>query len=98
MSDYVQEALDAAGAAALVQKNISPMLLEYVRRYSPLVGILPTEKWGSSVYYFNTRTALSQGGAVVDGGARAVSWSTYVQNLSLIHISEPTRQAEISYA
>jgi hypothetical protein len=80
MSDYVQEALDAAGAAALVQKNISPMLLEYVRRYSPLVGVLPTEKWSSSVYYFNTRTALSQGGAVVDGGARAVSWSTYVQN------------------
>jgi hypothetical protein len=80
MSDYVQEALDAAGAAALVQKNVSPMLLEYVRRYSPLVGILPTEKWGTTVYYFNTRTALAQGGAVVDGGARAVSWSTYVQN------------------
>jgi hypothetical protein len=80
MSDYVQEALDAAGAAALVQKNISPVLLEYVRRYSPLVKVIPTEKWGSSVYYFNTRTALSQGGAVVDGGARAVSWSTYVQN------------------
>ena len=80
MSDYVQEALDAAGAAALVQKNISPMLLEYVRRYSPLVGILPTEKWTSSVYYFNTRTALSQGGAVIDGGARAVTWSTYVQS------------------
>ena len=80
MSDYVQEALDAAGAAALVQKNVSPMLLEYVRRYSPLVKVIPTEKWGSAVYYFNTRTALPQGGAVVDGGARAVSWSTYVQN------------------
>lgn len=80
MSDYVQEALDAAGSAALVQKNVSPMLLEYVRRYSPLVKVLPTEKWGSAVYYFNTRTALPQGGAVVDGGARAVSWSTYVQN------------------
>ena len=80
MSDYVQEALDAAGAAALVQKNISPALLEYVRRYSPLTKVIPTEKWGSAVYYFNTRTAFAQGGAVTDGGARAVSWSTYVQN------------------
>ena len=80
MATDLQEALTASGASALIQKQIDPMLLEYVRRYSPLVRAIPTVKWGSNVYYFNQRTALVAGGAVQDGGARPVSTSTYVQN------------------
>lgn len=80
MPNDLEEALTAAGAAPLIQKQIDPVLLEYVRRYSPLVRALPTVKWGSNVYYFNQRTALATGGAVQDGGARPVSTSTYVQN------------------
>lgn len=79
MANDLEEALTAAGAAALVQKQIDPVLLEYQRRYAPLVRALPTVKWGSTVYYFNKRTVLPSGGFVTDGGARAVSTSTYAQ-------------------
>ena len=79
MATDLQEALTAAGAAALVQKQIDPVLLEYQRRYAPLVRSLPTVKWGSTVYYFNKRTSLPSGGFVSDGGARTVSTSNYAQ-------------------
>jgi len=79
MANDLEEALTAAGAAALVQKQIDPVLLEYQRRYAPLVRSLPTVKWGSTVYYFNKRTTLPSGGFVTDGGARAVSTSNYAQ-------------------
>lgn len=79
MSNDLQEALTAAGAAALVQKQIDPVLLEYQRRYAPLVRALPSTKWGSTVYYFNKRTTLPSGGFVTDGGARPVSTSNYAQ-------------------
>jgi hypothetical protein len=72
-------ALTAAGAAALVQKHIDPTLLEYQRRYAPVVRALPSVKWGSTVYYFNKRTSLPAGGFVTDGGARPVSTSAYNQ-------------------
>src|ERR1035437_839405 len=79
MTTELREALDAAGSAALVQKQISPVLLEYQRRYAPLTRIVPTEKITSPVYFFNKRTVLPNGGFVTDGGARPVSHSTYVQ-------------------
>ena len=80
MPTEIQEALTALGANGLVPKVIDPHLLEYVRRYSPLVGVLPTEPWSTNIYYFNTRNALPSGGFVTDGGARPVSNSNYVQN------------------
>ncbi len=86
MTTELREALDAAGAAALVQKKISPVLLEYQRRYSPLLRTIPTEKIGSPMYFFNKRTVLPNGGFVTDGGARPVSSSTYVQeNFQIRH-------------
>lgn len=80
MSQELQEALTAAGVSALVQKQIDPMLLEYQRRYAPLIRALPSVKWGSTVYNFNQRTSRVPGGFVADGGARPVGTSTYVQN------------------
>lgn len=79
MSD-IAEALTAANVSALVQKQIDPLLLEYQRRYSPLVRALPSTKWGSTTYYFNTRTNRVPGGFVTDGGARPVGTSTYAQS------------------
>lgn len=79
MANDLEEALTAAGAAALVQKQIDPVLLEYQRRYAPLVRALPSVKWGSTVYYFNKRSTLPSGGFVTDGGARTVSTSNYAQ-------------------
>jgi len=87
MANDLQEALTAAGAAALVQKQIDPVLIEYQRRYAPLVAALPSEKWGSAVYYFNKRTQLPAGGFVTDGGALPISTSTYVQeNFQIRHL------------
>lgn len=80
MSSELREALTAAGASALVPKIIDPLLLEYMRRYAPLVRALPSTKWDSDTYYFNQRTQLANGGFVADGGAVPVSNSTYVQN------------------
>jgi hypothetical protein len=79
MPSELREALTAAGASALVPKIISPLLLEYQRRYSPLVRSIPQIKWDSDEYYFNQRTQVASGGFVPDGGARPVSTSTYVQ-------------------
>lgn len=79
-STELREALTAAGASALIPKIISPMLLEYQRRYSPLVRSIPSMKWHADSYYFNQRTVNPNGGFVIDGGARVVSNSTYVQN------------------
>lgn len=81
MATPLEEALTAVGASALIQKRIDPNLLEYQRRYAPLVRSIPTVAWNSNVYYFNNRTQEPAGGFVTDGGARNVSTSTYNQNL-----------------
>ncbi len=80
MNRELQEALTAAGVGALIPKIIDPMLLELQRRYSPLVRATPSQKWDSTVYYFNSRSARATGGFVTDGGARPVNNSTYQQN------------------
>jgi hypothetical protein len=80
MTADLREALTAAGAAALVPTIVDPMLLEYQRRYAPLVRAVPSRKWDSTVYYFNQRTTRAAGGFVSDGGARPITNSTYQQN------------------
>ncbi|MQS14515.1 phage major capsid protein [Streptomyces kaniharaensis] len=80
MSAELREALTAAGASALVPKVIDPNLFERIRRYSPLIEALPSQKIKTTDYYFNTRNGLASGGAVTDGGARQVSVGTYFQN------------------
>ena len=79
MPSELREALNAAGASALIPKIIDPILLEYQRRYSPLVRAIPMQQWQADQYYFNQRTAVASGGFVPDGGARPVSNSTFVQ-------------------
>jgi len=80
MPSELREALLASGVTALTPKLIDTLLLEYQRRYSPLVRAIPTTSWNSTVYYFNQRTVVASGGFVSDGGAQPVSNSTYVQN------------------
>lgn len=81
MSTHTREALDAVGGAPFVQKIIDPMLLEYQRRYSPLVRAIVSKKHNSDVYYFNQRDRVPAGGNVRDGGARPLSSSVYDQRL-----------------
>ncbi len=80
MYSDLREALTAAGVQPLVQKVIDPMLLEYQRRYSPLVRAIPTQKWTSDTYYFNRRATVPSGGNVTDGGTRPLTNSAYEQN------------------
>ena len=87
MSTELREALGVAGTGALLPKIIDPVLLEYQRRYAPLVRALPTVKWDADTYYFNQRTALARGGFVADGGGQNLTNSTYSQsNFSMKHI------------
>jgi hypothetical protein len=76
----VREALTAAGAGAIVPKIISRALLEYQRRYAPLLAAIPSFKWDTDVYFFSQRDTNPNGGQVVDGGARPMSNSGYSQS------------------
>jgi hypothetical protein len=79
MSTELDEALTAAGVPQLVQKTIDPLLLEYQRRYSPMIRSIPTKSISSTTYYFNRRTNRAPGGFVTDGGARPMGASVYEQ-------------------
>lgn len=80
MPTELQEALTLASAVSpLIQKQIDPLLLEYQRRYAPLLAAIPSKQWGSTQYFFNRRTARPDAGGVVDGGARPIGNSIYEQ-------------------
>lgn len=80
MPTELEEALTTAGTVSpLIPKSIDPVLLEYQRRYAPLLAAIPTKQWNSTVYYFNRRTARPDSGGVTDGGARPIGNSTYEQ-------------------
>ena len=76
----MREALTAVGASALQPKVIDRFIQNQVRRLSPLLHELPSVKWTTGTFYFNKRTVMPNGGNVVDGGARALSSSTYTQS------------------
>jgi hypothetical protein len=81
MPSELEEALTAASAVTpLIQKQIDPLLLEYQRRYSPLLRSIHAKQWGSTQYFFNRRTNRPDAGGVVDGGARPIGNSTYEQD------------------
>jgi hypothetical protein len=85
----LQEALTAAASVTpLIQKQISPLLLEYQRRYSPLLALMPSKQWGSTQYFFNRRTARPDAGGVIDGGARPIGNSTYEQAVFNIRLMQ----------
>lgn len=80
MPTELQEALTAATAVSpLIQKQIDPLLLEYQRRYAPMLAAIPSKQWGSTQYYFNRRVSRPDAGGVVDGGARPIGNSSYEQ-------------------
>jgi hypothetical protein len=80
MPTELEEALTtAASTSPLIQKQISPLLLEYQRRYAPFLALLPSKQWGSTQYFFNRRVSRPDSGAVIDGGARPIGNSTYEQ-------------------
>lgn len=55
----LREAITAgSGALPLIPKVISPVLLEYVRKFAPLRRAFPRVTWGTDIYYFNQRNAL----------------------------------------
>lgn len=78
-TDRLGEALTAAQVPALVQKVIDPLMVDYQRRYAPLVRVTPTKQWSAPQYFFNRRTSRAPGGFVTDGGARPVGSSSFEQ-------------------
>jgi hypothetical protein len=80
MPTELQEALTTAGSVTpLIPKSIDPVLLEYQRRYAPLLAMIPTKQWNSTQYFFNRRVNRPDSGGVVDGGARPIGNSVYEQ-------------------
>ncbi len=78
-SELAEALTTAATVTPLIPKAIDPVLLEYQRRYSPLLAAIPAKEWSSTQYFFNRRVSRPDSGAVVDGGARPISNSTYEQ-------------------
>jgi hypothetical protein len=80
MGTELEEAITTAGSISpLIPKAIDPVLLEYQRRYSPLLAVIPTKQWNSTQYFFNRRVNRPDSGGIVDGGARPIGNSTYEQ-------------------
>ncbi|MEV8523136.1 hypothetical protein AB0451_03110 [Streptomyces sp. NPDC052000] len=80
MPSELEEAITTAGAVSgLIPKAISPVLLEYQRKYAPLLAVIPSKQWNSTQYFFNRRVQRPDSGGVVDGGARPIGNSTYEQ-------------------
>lgn len=80
MPTELEEALTAAtSVTALTPKIIDPLLLEYQRRFAPLLAAIPAKQWNSTQYFFNRRVTRPDAGGVVDGGARPIGNSTYEQ-------------------
>lgn len=80
MPTELEEALTTAGTVTpLIPKAIDPVLLEYQRRYAPLLAAIPTKQWNSTQYFFNRRVTRPDSGGVTDGGARPIGNSTYEQ-------------------
>lgn len=82
MTTELSEAVNAATAAtssSIIQRVIDTNILEYQRRYSPLLAAVPAKKIDQAQYVFVQRTRRPNGGAVVDGGARANSNSVWNQ-------------------
>lgn len=80
MPTELEEAITTAGAVSpLIPKSIDPVLLEYQRRYAPLLAAIPSRQWNSTQYFFNRRVQRPDSGGVVDGGARPIGNSTYEQ-------------------
>jgi hypothetical protein len=67
-----------SGAGPLVQKIISPLLLEYVRKFAPLRVALPTQTWDTDIYFFNQRTALPQAQFVLEAPGTYTGTTGYV--------------------
>jgi hypothetical protein len=87
MPTELEEALTtAASTSPLIQKQISPLLLDYQRRYAPFLALLPSKQWGSTQYFFNRRVSRPDSGAVIDGGARPIGNSTYEQSVFNIRL------------
>ncbi|MET9073841.1 hypothetical protein ABZX95_17075 [Streptomyces sp. NPDC004232] len=80
MPTELEEAITTAGAVSpLIPKAIDPVLLEYQRRYAPLLAAIASKQWNSTQYFFNRRVQRPDSGGVVDGGARPIGNSTYEQ-------------------
>lgn len=80
MPTELEEALTAATTVSpLIQKQIDPLLLEYQRRFAPLLAAIPSKQWGSTQYFFNRRVSRPDAGGVTDGGARPIGNSVYEQ-------------------
>jgi len=87
LEDLRETLTAASGAVSLVPKIIDRLLLEYVRKYSPLYKAIPRKTWLTDTYYFNQRNALPPAQFTTEAPSTtdvAAGQSNYVQNKFLI--------------
>lgn len=75
----LREAITAAsGALPLIPKDISPLLLEYVRKWSVMRNALPRQTWNTDIFYYNQRNALPTPQFVIEVPPTASGTAGYV--------------------
>ena len=77
--------VSSGAAAPLVQKVISPILVELVRKFAPTRIAFPRQTWETGTYFFNQRTQLPRAQFVTEApptsgvGSVTATNSTYAQ-------------------
>lgn len=79
-SELGEALLTAGQLSPLLSKVIDPVINDIVRRYAPLVSIIPDRHHPHDQFYWNTRTALAPGAAVADGGTVPLGNGAYAQS------------------
>ncbi len=83
--------------AALANKWV-PIASSVMIRYRRELGLLQAIKLNSRIVCWTEHAVIMEQWFVFDGGPRDGQTAAHALFLARIHISEPTRQAEISYA
>lgn len=72
-------ALDTTSGAALIPEDLEPILVEQLRRLTPLLARTPLGPANGSAHDFNSRTAVNQGTFEGENAETPTGQSTYVR-------------------
>ncbi len=93
----VRETLSlSTGAQNLVQPVIDRMLLEYVRKYTPLHRVLPREAWATNTYIFNKRNKYPVAQMVQEAPPTSGTGSVAATNSNFVQVQFPIKHMQVN--
>ena len=93
----VRETLSlTTGAQNLVQPIINRMLMEYVRKYTPLRRVLPREAWMTNTYFFNRRNKYPVAQMVQEAPPLTGAGSVTPTDSNFVQINFPIKHFQVN--